>query len=113
MSEVTIDGYHAHVYYPDAAARREAEALREAVAAKFETELGRWRDEPVGPHPVAMYQIKFSNETFASFVPWLQVHHGSLSVLIHPNTGDHLADHTDYALWLGHQLALRTDIFSE
>ena len=113
MGKATIDGYHAHVYYPNTAAKREAEALREAVAARFETELGNWHDEPVGPHPIAMYQIKFSNETFATLLPWLQLHHGSLSVLIHPNTGDHLADHTGYALGLGRQLELRTAIFSK
>lgn len=112
MSEVKITGYHAHVYYPNAAAKAEAEKLRETVAANFDTVLGRWRDEPVGPHPVAMYQIKFSTEAFASFVPWLQLHHGSLSVLIHPETGDDLADHTGYALWLGRQLELRTAMFS-
>lgn len=113
MSDATISGYHAHVYYPNPTARTEAAALREAVSERFSTELGRWRDEPVGPHPIAMYQIKFGVETFATLVPWLQLHHGSLSVLIHPSTGDHLADHTEFALWLGPQLALRTEVFSE
>ncbi len=113
MSDATITGYHAHVYYPDEAARAEAATLREAVAERFDTELGRWRDEPVGPHPIPMYQIKFGTETFATLVPWLQLHHGSLSVLIHPETGNHLADHTGYALWLGRQLALRTDVFDD
>jgi DOPA 4,5-dioxygenase len=112
MSDRTIDGYHAHVYYPDEAAKGEAKRIREEVSTRFETELGRWRDEPVGPHPVAMYQIKFSNETFAELVPWLQLHHRSLSVLIHPNTGDGLADHIEHALWLGRQLELNTAMFS-
>ena len=106
-----IKGYHAHVYYPDAKARAAAERVREALAAKFEVELGRWRDEPVGPHPTAMYQVKFEPAVFAELVPWLALHHEGLSVLIHPRTGDDLADHTEFALWLGRQLELRTDVF--
>jgi DOPA 4,5-dioxygenase len=40
---------------------------------------------------------------------WLMRHHGPHSILIHPNTGDDLADHTRHALWLGEPLDLNLD----
>ena len=109
---VTYEHYHAHVYY-DARTREEAEDLREAIDGMFRVQLGRWHDEPVGPHPQAMYQVVFSGEQFARVVPWLMERHGSLSVLIHPDTGDDLGDHRDRALWLGQQLPLRLEMFDK
>lgn len=32
--------------------------------------------------------------------------HGDLPVLVHPETGADLADHTTHALWLGERLAI-------
>ena len=96
-----ISGYHAHVYYADAGTRSEAGELRNAIDRRFGFDLGRWRDDPVGPHPVGSYQVKFGTDEFADFVPWLLLNHGNLSVLIHPLTGNDLADHTQLALWVG------------
>lgn len=101
-----IAGYHAHVYYPDAESRRRAAALREAIQARFAVTMGRWRDEPVGPHPVGMYQVAFDTPLFASFVPWLMLNRDGLAVLVHPRTGDEVADHSRFALWLGAVLPL-------
>lgn len=104
-----IRGFHAHIYY-DARTRPVAEALREAIAAQFTTELGRWHDTPVGPHPVSMYQVAFAPEEFGRLVPWLMLNRGSLDVLIHPQTGDAYADHADHASWLGTKLPLKLDV---
>ena len=104
-----IEGWHAHVYYDDAS-RAEAERLRAAVEAGFTTRLGRWHDQPVGPHPTAMYQIAFEVPEFARLVPWLALNHGSLRVLIHPLTDDAVADHSRFALWLGEPLSLKLDV---
>lgn len=101
-----IRSYHAHVYYRDAASRAVAAALRQALAERFPVELGRWRDEPVGPHPRPMYQVAFAAEHFGVIAPWLALNHGGLPVLIHPNTGDAAADHSAHAFWLGEQLPL-------
>jgi aromatic ring-cleaving dioxygenase len=103
-----IRGFHAHIYY-DARTKPVAEALREAIAAQFTTELGSWHDEPVGPHPVSMYQVAFAPEEFGRFVPWLMLNRGGLDVLVHPQTGDAYEDHTGHALWLGSKLPLRLD----
>jgi DOPA 4,5-dioxygenase len=106
-----VRAYHAHVYF-EPGSRAEAEALREALAARFEVRLGSWHDRPVGPHPAAMYLVGFPADVFATLVPWLMLNHGGLDILIHPETGDDLADHTRHALWLGRQLPLRTEIFT-
>jgi DOPA 4,5-dioxygenase len=73
-------------------------------------QLGRWHDVPVGPHTAAMYQVAFSPEVFASFVPWLMLHRAGLTVLVHPNTLAPRADHLQHALWLGTPLALKEEV---
>ena len=103
-----IQGYHAHIYY-DAETRPIAERLREAIGNRFGVELGRWRDEPVGPHPVPMYQAAFPAAEFPRIVPWLMLNRGALSVLVHPQTEDAYDDHTIHALWLGAPLPLRVE----
>ena len=103
-----INSYHAHIYY-DEASRAEAATLREAIETGFEVTMGRWRDEPVGPHPQAMYQVAFEPGQLPQLVPWLMLNHGNLDVLIHPNTGDDVPDHRDFALWLGKKLELNIE----
>jgi aromatic ring-cleaving dioxygenase len=101
-----VRGYHAHVYY-NPQTRGEAERLRQGIAARFSVELGRWRDEPVGSHPVSMYQVAFAPDQFARIVPWLMLNRSGLDILIHPRTGDSYADHATHAAWLGARLPLR------
>jgi DOPA 4,5-dioxygenase len=105
---IAIRNFHAHVYYaPDT--RETAARVRDSLAAQFDVELGRWRDEPVGPHPQSMYQVKFTPEVFGKLVPWLMLHHEGLDVLIHPSTDDDVGDHTHRALWLGRKLELNIE----
>ena len=103
-----IEGYHAHIYY-DAATKAVAARVRAAIGAGFSVRLGRWHDQPVGPHPVAMYQVAFAVEEFARLVPWLMLNRDGLSVLVHPETGNDYADHTERAMWLGAPIALKLD----
>ena len=100
-----IRGYHAHVYY-DADSKPAAADLREAIGARFEVELGRWHDRPIGPHPRWSYQVAFDPGVFADLVPWLTLNRGGLIVFVHPSTGDHIADHTAHAIWLGEKVEL-------
>ncbi len=92
-----IAGFHAHVYYDDAT--RSVDAwLRDELDSRFVVRLGRWHDQPVGPHPQAMYQVAFAPDQFARLVPWLMLNRAALDVLVHPETGDDVADHTQHAL---------------
>src|SRR5690349_12788675 len=105
-----ITGYHAHLYYTPQS-RPTAERLRRAIAERFpEARVGSWHDEPVGPHPVSMYQVAFAAPEFSRFVPWLMLNRDGLDVLVHPLTDDSVADHTRFALWLGSALPLRTEV---
>ncbi len=105
-----IDSYHAHVYY-DANTKEAAGRLRRRIGARFDTKLGRWHDKPIGPHPISFYQVAFAPELFSDLVPWMALNREDLSILIHPETGDDLADHSDFAMWLGDSLTLRLDVF--
>jgi aromatic ring-cleaving dioxygenase len=113
MSHRTVTHFHAHIYYDPAKSRGRAERLRERVAADFpQAKLGRWHDELVGPHPQSMFQIAFPAEMLAAFVPWLMLNRDDLVVLLHPETGNDLADHTTHAAWFGAVLPLRLESFA-
>ncbi len=83
-----IKGYHAHIYYPDDDARERASRLRDAIDRTFTVTLGRWRDEPVGPHPVAMYQVAFEANQFADIVPWLMLNRDGLTIVVVTHESD-------------------------
>ncbi len=106
METGTIQGYHIHIYYTEAEGPEVARALRDALAARFEVELGMWRETAGGPHPAPMFQVNFATRRFAEIVPWLMLNRGRLDVLVHPETGDDVADHGDFALWLGRVLPI-------
>ena len=98
--------YHAHVYYDPATTRERAAALRAEIERRFPVRMGGWRDMPVGPHPQAMYQAAFLPDLFPVIVPWLALNRDGLDVLVHPDTGDAVADHARHAMWLGNSLPL-------
>ncbi len=107
-----ITEFHAHVYF-DGASRDAAAALREGLGARFVVALGRWHERPIGPHPKAMYQVAFAPDQFGALVPWMMLNRGALSVLVHPMTGDAVADHSAHALWLGERLAIDLEFLRE
>jgi DOPA 4,5-dioxygenase len=57
-----------------------------------------------------MYQVAFAVEEFPHLVPWLMLNREELSILVHPSTDDSVADHTQFALWLGTPLPLRIEV---
>src|SRR5262249_51537553 len=107
-----ITHYHAHIYYDPASTRERAERLRMRAQALFpQATYGRWHDAMVGPHPRSMFQIAFPREMLAAFVPWLMLNRDGLTILLHPETGNDLADHTAHAVWFGEVLPLRLHVF--
>lgn len=105
-----IKGYHAHVYF-DASSIEQARALCEAARDKFGAVMGRMHEKPVGPHPMWSCQLGFEPGAFAEVIPWLALNRGGLIVFTHPDTGDHLADHRDHAIWMGGMPPLDLSIF--
>jgi len=101
-------GYHAHIYYDLATTRGIAERVSSAIAEKFGVEIDGFRDGPVGPHPIANVLAIFRPEQFAAVVPWLMLNRAGLDVLVHPLTNDAVADHSNFAIWLGNPVALKT-----
>ena len=103
-----IKSYHVHIYY-DGSNKTYAASLRKHLSDLFssEIEIGRWRDKaPQGPHPVSHYQVAFPAEIFNKIVPFLALNRGDLNILLHPNTGDGLEDHTTNVMWIGPSLDL-------
>ena len=69
---------------------------------------------PVGPHPVAMFEVNlFTPREFGAFIPWLVINRGPLSALVHPNTDDEVRDHTQRATWMGERIPLDLSIFKK
>jgi len=108
-TQIEIIGFHAHIYF-DPASRDGAVRVREGLGARFEVQLGRWHDKPIGPHPKSMYQVAFLPQQFGEVIPWLMLNREGLDILVHPTTGDDVADHTDHALWLGEKLTLNIEV---
>ena len=107
LAASNITSWHAHVYF-DLAQRDAAWALREIIVARFGavSEMGRFHERPVGPHPMPSYQVAFAPAQFADIMPWLALNHGTLDLFVHPNTDDELRDHRDSALWIGKSYVL-------
>lgn len=101
-----IKGYHAHVYY-QAEDRAPATMVRAGLKHWFpDLTIGRWHDQPVGPHTKPQFAIELEPNQFAKVVPWLMLQRERLSVLVHPITNDELKDHTINCLWLGEKVSL-------
>ncbi|MEP3844536.1 MAG: DOPA 4,5-dioxygenase family protein [Paracoccaceae bacterium] len=106
-----IKGWHAHIYF-DADTVDQARKLADDAEAAFDVEKGRVYEREVGPHPMWSCQLAFGPDVFAKLAPWLALNRGDLIIFVHPDTGDHLADHRDHALWFGGYLQLKLDAFS-
>ncbi|MDX2314573.1 MAG: DOPA 4,5-dioxygenase family protein [Gammaproteobacteria bacterium] len=105
MENVTINGYHAHVYFDDTSVDQ-ARALRERVSEEFDYAVGRFHEKNVGPHPRWSFQIAFKADAFGTLVPWLAVNRKGLTVFVHGLSGDDIYDHTELVLWLGESVEL-------
>ena len=105
---IAIVDFHAHIYF-DTANHDAAARVREGLGTLFKVWLGRWHEKPIGPHPQGMYQVTFLPEEFGNVVPWLMLNRENLNIIVHPETGDDVADHTEHSLWLGEKLDLNIE----
>ncbi|KAF2012057.1 hypothetical protein BU24DRAFT_396819 [Aaosphaeria arxii CBS 175.79] len=108
-------GFDVHIYYfqSDPEETKFAHELWERIRREFpELRIYRVWDRPIGPHPVAMFEVNiFTPEQFGAFIPWLVINRGPLSALIHPNTDEEERDHSQRATWMGQPLPLSFKIF--
>ena len=103
--------YHAHIYF-DAHSESAARELCVSAWQACHVGLGRFHTKPVGPHPEWSCQLSFDADEFDRVVPWLDAYRGELSVLVHPLTGDALAEHSTLAGWLGDEVPLQLEVFT-
>ncbi|TKX20039.1 hypothetical protein C1H76_7721 [Elsinoe australis] len=103
-------GFDIHIYFQQNSEyeAKYAAELWERIRREFpELRIYRLWDKPIGPHPIAMFEVNvFNPAQFGAFIPWLVIHRGPLSALVHPNTGDDYRDHTQRATWLGQEIPL-------
>ena len=102
--------YHAHVYY-DAATLATARTVCEGARDAFGLVMGRMHEKPVGPHPDWSCQLLVPHAKLADVMLWLMQNRSGLNVLLHPETGDHLKDHTIHAVWFGAVRPLDVSMF--
>lgn len=58
-----------------------------------------------------MFEIDFIDKEMHEIIPWIMQKHGTLSVLIHPHTGNDLLDHSLHSMWLGSPVPLKLELF--
>ncbi|KUJ77522.1 DOPA 4,5-dioxygenase family protein [Ruegeria profundi] len=110
MPEIT--GYHAHVYF-DADTVDLARQVCSEAARLFPVEMGRVHERNVGPHPRWSCQLAFAPDALDQVLPWLMLNRRGLTIFTHPETGEHLEDHRDRAVWMGEMLELNLSIFDK
>ena len=97
--------YHAHIYFERgerAVANRLHQLLSESkLVVLF---VGEMRDEPVGPHPKAQFEVHFREDALPQVISLIR--ESGLTALVHPLTDDDLADHTSLGQWIGEPLPL-------
>jgi DOPA 4,5-dioxygenase len=98
--------YHAHIYWQNEAQRFEALKLRQPLQ-ELGCQLGSMHDEPIGPHPYAMYQVNYNSNIAEDVEEFLSK--TKLDILLHEDTGDDVRDHTTGARWIGNKLTLNIE----
>lgn len=111
MSDAAIRDFHAHIYF-DRSEIETAKALGDEAHRRFAVPVGHYHPSAVGPHPRGSVQLTVPPEQFGDFARWLALNRGELTVFVHANTGDDLADHTRHVIWFGQSEDLDLSIFA-
>lgn len=106
---IKVERYHSHIYFTleeyDKAERVRSNMRRHLVGIADVYDLV---DYPIGPHTMPMFEIDFPAKSMGKVVEVLLEFREGLSILIHPLSGDHYADHTEYPIWIGKPVELKT-----
>ena len=105
-----MNNFHAHIYFePNCIENARICSVNANLAGIFD--LVKLFEQPIGPHPTGMIETHFTERARASALAWLEANRGDFSVLIHPDTGNDIKDHTEGIQWLGGILPLNFDFF--
>jgi DOPA 4,5-dioxygenase len=96
--------FHAHIYYEPNQRPAADRLLQRLAQSNFVLFAGELRDEPVGPHPKAQFEVHFREDAVAQVIALIK--ETGLTALVHPLTDDDLADHTSLGQWIGAPLPL-------
>ena len=131
---VPLLSYHIHVLFPSSDILKTKEALALQVhflkefnlvgqpnctmtagdpAATF-TEICAFEIDwqPAGPFLTSQYSFFIPLDHLLRTTTWITRNRGSLDILIHPNSGCEVEDHTEWSLWGGTKWELNSNIFS-
>lgn len=67
--------------------------------------------EAIGPFLTAQWAVFVTTDDFADVIPWFIQNRGNYDVLIHPNTGCELEDHSSWAAWAGNPWEIDLEAF--
>ena len=110
-----MKNYHAHIYF-DVNQQDEASQLQRKISAHFlnkKIAVSRLVNRPIGPHPKPMFEVDFFVTEHAEVVEFITKNIGTLSCLVHENTGDDVRDHSEGIQWIGPTLTLDFSFFEE
>jgi DOPA 4,5-dioxygenase len=105
-----ISDFHAHIYF-DPEEVETARALGDEAQKRFGVPVGHYHLRPVGPHSRGSVQLTVPPDQFGEFAQWLTLNRGELTIFVHANTGEDLADHTRHVIWFGNSEPLDLSIF--
>ncbi len=108
--------FHAHVYFTGTETTQAYDLSYKAKQTKL-FDFIKLHERAVGPHPTPMIEMHFSSEhttapAYEQVKEWLNKNRGTLSVLIHEETGDDFKDHSQNILWLGQAVPLDFGFFT-
>lgn len=128
----SIKSWHVHVqfWYDDTYDRNKAWALRTKFMNDFKSLLSdkvceddffndvklcmfNFNHGPIGPWLFSEFSVFFTDELYFEVSSWWMQNRGKFNILIHPNTGCQIQDHTDWALWGGDSFPVDINIFGK
>ena len=123
----TIQSYHVHVQYLRTGSNSTAKAMRfrDAYIEKWGNatcnglfDQDRLCVYPVEPHEGGIFMsgnwaAYVPLASYAAVVSWSAQHRGDLSILLHPNSGQHLHDHFRWSTWVGLVWPMNVEAFSQ
>ena len=124
-----IFSYHIHLVYLQTNQKdtEDAYKIRDKFRVKFASKMGPdchdlFHNEytcildpdvgPAGPFPVANWSVFVLPEHLELMMAWMTQNRGRFSVLVHPNSGCEVEDHSDWTFWSGNPYPLDLTIFS-